>query len=131
MDRALRDRLTYLALPAWLAISFLAPLFAMVAHAVMPRVVANYLFFAPQLFFSFSQVVRPTQGGFEPLFTPVGATAFGFVLWGTATLSFSKFANRAFPRAAFWVAPLAIVLIALAMHASFSGLGYSMQLDGP
>ena len=52
--------------------------------------VANYLFFAPQLFFSFSQVVRPTRGGVDPLLTPIGATAFGFELWGTATLSFFR-----------------------------------------
>jgi hypothetical protein len=125
------SRLSYAAIPLWLVLSITLPFIAMAAHRILPRVISNFTFFAPQYLFSFSQVVKPTGYAYEPLFSQVGATLFGISLWLVTTIAYGLIAKRWPRRRAFWFAPVVIIAVSALVHVGFSTFGYALQLDGP
>ncbi|GAB3095975.1 hypothetical protein [Lysobacter terrae] len=131
MSEQSRSRLSYAAIPLWLMLSIALPFIAMAAHGILPRVIGNFAFFAPQFLFSFSQVVNPTGYAYTPLFSQVGAAAFGISLWLVTTVMYGLIARHWPRRRSFWVAPVLIIALAVLVHTGFSAFGYTLQLDGP
>jgi RsiW-degrading membrane proteinase PrsW (M82 family) len=125
------SRLSYAAVPLWLALSIALPFIAIAAHRILPRMIGNFAFFAPQYLFSFSQVVKPSGYGYSPLFPQPGATIFCASLWLVTTVVYGLIAKRWPRRRFFWLAPIAIIVVSVLVHAGFSGFGYTLQLDGP
>lgn len=123
-------RFSHAAVPLWLMLSTGLPWIAMAAHGILPRVIGNLAFFAPQFLFAFSQVVKPTGYASAPLFSQTGATLFGVSLWVGTAIAYGLISKR-WPRfRSFWLAPLVIAMVSVFVNASFSAFGYTLQLDG-
>jgi hypothetical protein len=125
------NRLSYAAIPLWLMLSIALPFITMAAHRILPRVIGNFTFFAPQYLFSFSQVVRPTGYAYTPLFSQAGAAIFGIFLWLVTTVVYGLIARLWPRRRSFLLAPVVIIVVSVIVHVGFSAFGYTLQLDGP
>ena len=130
MSEQSSSRLSYAAIPLWLVLSIALPFIAMAAHGILPRVIGNFAFFAPQYLFSFSQVIKATGNGYAPLFPQAGAAIFGVSLWLVTTVVYGLIASRWPRRRSFWLAPVAIIVVSVLAHVGFSTFGYTLQLDG-
>ena len=131
MIKAAKNPFAFAAIPLWLGLSLGLPFIAMFAHALLPRMVAIFAFFAPSYLFSFSQVVRPTGYSFIPLFTPHAAIVFGTILWASVTLGYGFVSSRWQVRTIILAAPVVILIVCVLTHIGFAQFGYKVQLDGP
>ena len=123
--------ISFAAVPLWLALVLAMPFVAIILSHTLPRSVANSAFFAPQYLFSLKQFVRPVDGGFAPLFSdPIADMACG-LLWLATAVAFGYFARRLPWWTSLALAPLAVMLVAGALHLTAGVFGYALQLDGP
>lgn len=130
MSEQSRTRVSYAAVPLWLMLSLASPWIAMAAHGLLPRVIGNLVFFAPQYLFAFSQVVKPIGYAYAPLFSQTGAALFGVALWLVTSIAYGLVARRWPRHRSFWLAPLVIIIVSVFVHLGFSAFGYTVQLDG-
>jgi hypothetical protein len=131
MDAPLRIALRVATVPIWLAVSILLSLMVIFLPLRLPRLLGNYVFFAPQYLFDFVRVVRPTDGGFVALFADGTAQFVCAAFWLTVATGHAAITRRWKASHAFVMGLVSVVVAAVLVHLAFSALGYAVQLDGP
>ncbi|GGA88226.1 hypothetical protein GCM10011521_28250 [Arenimonas soli] len=131
MSSTSRTIASFIAVPAWLALSFPLMFLAYFASAFIPRLLGNFLFFWPQYLFSFRYVVAPVAGGFEPLFSPAIAPVACAFYWLAVSLGYGMLARNWPALRSLLVGFAAVVAATAILHAGFAAFGYGVQLDGP
>lgn len=102
-----------------------------VALAFLAGGAGDFFFFFPQYLFSFRYVVKPVAYGFEPLFSPTGATVFGILLWGLVAIGYGLLTRRLRMPVVVLIAPVVVLAVTLIVHLLFAAMGYGLELDGP
>jgi len=117
--------------PLFLFVTLGLPSLIEVVHSILPRSLTLLLFFAPQYLFFFTSVVRPTIGGFSPLFSPTLALLFGLAVWASTSVGYGFTTMKWRWYFQLLAAPFTIFFVAALLHITFSIFGFSIQLDGP
>ena len=124
-------RLAYGAVPFWLALSFPGMFLAFIAGPFLPRLVGNYLFFAPQYLFAFSQAYEISGSVHGHFFAPGTAGFFCAALWLVVTIGYGRIA-RSWPIGrTIWLALAVVLAVVCAVNLGFFAFGYRIGLDGP
>ena len=114
-----------------LAAVLVLPFIAIFAHSVLPRILANLLFFSTQLLFPYEGLVVSTSTGSHFVFSHGVGRMLTFIHWSLIAVAFTWLTRR-LPMSHTIVAAVAtIVLVGIATHLVFGLFDVSVELDGP
>lgn len=131
MDAPLRIALRVATVPIWLAVSIPLALLVFWVPLPLPNWLHGFVFLAPQYLFHFMRVVRPTEGGFERLFSDGAAALVCAAFWLAVAIGHFALTRRWKVSNAFFMGLVTVVVATVLVHLAFSAFGYAVELDAP
>ena len=116
---------------AFILLFFLSPWLAFIGHAVLGRVISNFLFFWPQMALLPLGIMNNQVGASQSHLADGRSVALAIIFWVLAGIAYAWFVRRLRFRTQALLAFPVIVIVTILMNVTMSLAGYSPYLDGP